>query len=508
MREVVRKLRAFEQIGPLPRYSTKHLGVSSNSMIVAFVRMSGETRPWGVAYGPPGSDPRLVSVADGRDRDDIAEMLTPFAESLLSHFRCEGFTFDPITKTNLPIESPPQLWVPGSSHLDMLHFISYGYWKRRKDDDLRSPLSAMSRLCVWIFSESKVQGQQMIVDTTKELTNCFVYPVDEHSTSNIANALAWHNAPGSYLYKLKSTQKHALKSVGITLDLEVEQGIEPELEKYRASVKAGSPEEGLANSIKSRVEFELLRRWKLAEAGRSQIAQDSRPTNSGTASLLTDSLTRYFYDFQRLERQMSDPEHGPAFTPHPETENHGTAAASRYFRLNAASAKYLPSLIHEDPELFRESLAKGQALEGTVFQVKVESVGQASEIYWILRATLSDEFRIRAGEYLSLLGSPGHYVSVEELEFLDFDVAQLTLKFLGRKTLRTSAPISETPRSEKWLMQNVVFVPRDSSDLDTRASFKVWKTREAPGAWLTHSGPTFSPVPGVVDDVSQLESRQ
>ena len=235
------------------------------------------------------------------------------------------------------------------------------------------------------------------------------------------------------------------------------------------------------------------------------LARDIRPRNSGVPELVKDSLIRYFYDFQRLERQMSDLEYGPAYTPHPETEHHGTAAASRYFRLSAAGAKYLPSLIHDDLELFREALAEGNAVEGKVSEVVLNGDGRSAEIYWKLRVFLSDEFRVRVGEYLSFRGSPGHYVSVEGLEFVDVDLAEITVKFLGKKTLTIPGPISEPPKSEAWIRQDVVFVPRDSSDLDSRASIKVWKTREGPGAWLTHSKSSSSPIPGVVEDAAQIE---
>ena len=94
---------------------------------------------------------------------------------------------------------------------------------------------------------------------------------------------------------------------------------------------------------------------------------------------------------------------------------------------------------------------------------------------------------------------------VEDLEFVDLEIAELTLKWAGRKTLFIESGITESPKSSKWEKQRVVFVPRDSSDLDARASSKVWKTKQGPGSWLTHSGATLSPVSSVVDDVTQLE---
>ena len=289
------------------------------------------------------------------------------------------------------------------------------------------------------------------------------------------------------------------------MNLEVEQGLESALNEYRKTVKEGRPDKAKSDLIARVLRKELLRRWEAAKEAMDLLASDSRPKNSGVPELVKDSLLRYFHDFQRLERQMSDPEYGPAYTPHPETEHHGTAAASRYFRLSAAEAKYLPSLIHDDLELFREALAEGRAVEGKVSEVAIDGDGKSADIYWKLRVFLSDEFRMRVGEYLSFRGSPGHYVSVEDLEFVDLDLAEITVKFLGKKTLTIPGPIAEPPKSEAWLHQDVVFVPRDSSDLDSRASTKVWKTRQGPGAWLTHSKSSLSPIPSVLDDAAQIE---
>lgn len=505
MREVVRRLRAFEKRSPLPRYSTAHVHISEEALIVAFVRMAGESRPWGVAYGPAGSEPKILSVPDGRDRDDISEMLIEFAEDLLTHMRAEGFSFKPVTKTDLPIDNPPQIWVPGPSHLEMLHFISYGFWQSRKTDDLRSPLGALARLCTFLFAESRVTGQQLVLDAAAQLSHSFVYPVDDQSVSNVHAALTWHTAEGSYTDRIKLSQMAGRASAGITMNLEVEQSLEVTLNEYRKSVQEGDPDNTKSDLIAQILRNELLSRWEAVRESMELLASDTRPQNSGVPELVKDSLTRYFYDFQRLERQMADPEYGPAYTPHPETEHHGTAAASRYFRLGAAEAKYLPRLIHDDLELYREALAEGNAIEGKVSEVVLDGDGRSAEIYWKLRVFLSDEFRVRVGEYLSFRGSPGHYVSVEDLEFVDLDLAEITVRFLGKKTLTIPGPVSEPPRSQAWVLQDVVFVPRDSSDLDSRASSKVWKTRQGPGAWLTHSKSSLSAIPSILDDAAQIE---
>src|SRR5689334_20045596 len=109
---VARKLRAWEAGEPVPRYDTIHhsLASSEQTLIVAFVRMAGESRPWGIAWGTVGADPTIRSVPDGRVRDDVAEVVAAFAEVLLEHLRVHNWTFDPAPQKPEPGELR-QVWL-------------------------------------------------------------------------------------------------------------------------------------------------------------------------------------------------------------------------------------------------------------------------------------------------------------------------------------------------------------------------------------------------------------
>src|ERR1051325_1087713 len=85
--EVVRRLRAFQKGKPLR--SGEKLRVPrldpSQILILAFVKMGGESAPWGIAYGRPGKTPKLLAVAEPRTRDAVAEMMLEFLPALLTH---------------------------------------------------------------------------------------------------------------------------------------------------------------------------------------------------------------------------------------------------------------------------------------------------------------------------------------------------------------------------------------------------------------------------------------
>lgn len=495
-RQVIRKLRAFEAGRAIAKFSTIHTYLADAPAFLAFVRMSGETRPWGIAFGTEATGPKLYSVVDGRNFSAIQKIIEDFAIDLVEFFRVENFTFDPITKENLLLDSPPQIWVPNSSHVDMLHFINYMFWKSRAEDGMQEYRATLARLSGWLFRESKFPGSQLVIDSAKVLRENYVFPVDDMSISNPSSALEWLKPNGTISSHLEDARKYAQDAAGITLEPEVEV-------RLQALLKDSEKNEFDINLI---INSELERRWSVAVQVNKALMADKREMNSGTKSLLSDSLTRFVFGFQGQERQRADENAGPPFTPHPETDNHGSAAAASYFDLQAAESKLLPALIHDDEELLKDALFSGHAIAGNVVEVKtVPSGPRSKEIFWVLRVQARDDFRIREGESLAPMGDPGHSVKVVSLEFFDETQIDLTLHWKNRKTMPLGKNQLFTPGSDEWLTEKIYFVPQDSSEFDKQARSKVWSAREGRGAWLTHGQSTLSPDAAVLDDVKQIE---
>src|SRR5438445_295314 len=147
-RDAVRGLRAHQAGRPLPRGEriSFRIADAKDVLVVAFLRVGGESRPWGIAYGHPGGSPILVTVPEGRDRDFVSEMAAGFAPRLLSHMRSPAV-----------LESPPigwqdlapirQIWLPNPSHLDMLHHLAYAYTFTTAGGPLPEFLNALGRTC-------------------------------------------------------------------------------------------------------------------------------------------------------------------------------------------------------------------------------------------------------------------------------------------------------------------------------------------------------------------------
>lgn len=517
IREVVRRLRAFESATPLPRYETLHINRSPEALLVAFVRMGGETRPWAIAWGKAGQEPKVSSVRDPRNREDVESMVEDFAEDILAHFRVEGFSFDPILEEHVSSDRPeplaltaPQLWLPGPSHLDMIHYLSYAYWRVRAEDDRATATHALSRFFGWLFRENSSKGQQTLVDASRAIRDAYVFPTDDFSLTHLGSQHVWLNSKGTYQKKLLASRESSKSLLGITLDPQIERDLQDLLAAEVRSAKSDRAEDSSSKRVAEMLKPEIIRRWKSLESSFQTLVEDERRLNAGVEELVRDSMQRFYWDFQRHERKLSDAERGPAFTPHPETDHHGSTAASAYYLREAADSKFLPTLVHDDKELLNESLADGYSIQGKVTDVIVESVGRGVEITWLVRCPAADDFRMRAGEYLSPLGNKAQQVKTLSVDFVSVDsglneVVEIALLWGNGKTQPVGGSDAATPESSSWRGQTVTFVPYDNSSFDKKASQAVWKSRQGSGSWLTHSKAQRFPDEKVVDDVIQIE---
>ena len=144
---MIRKLQAWDAGRPLPRYDTIHHAIAPppQTLIVAFVRMAGESRPWGIAWGTVGSDPVVRSVPDGRVRDDVSELAAEFAEHVLAHLRVHNWTFDPAPQSP-GADELRQVWLPNGQHVAMFHQLAYAYSQTKFGEADVDILNALGRL--------------------------------------------------------------------------------------------------------------------------------------------------------------------------------------------------------------------------------------------------------------------------------------------------------------------------------------------------------------------------
>lgn len=512
-REITKKLRAWEAGRPIPRYDTIHNAIVSerDALIVAFVRMAGESRPWGIAWGTAADGPRIQSVPDGRVRDDVSALCADFGEDLLDHMRVENWTYDP-ARGDEDATRLRQVWLPSAQHTEMLHQLSYTYSQTRFGGPNQDILRALGRLAGWMFRETARKGSQHVVGASRALGDAYVFPAQDLRAAHLGYQLAWLETHGDRDARSRAAGEAELLSISPTLDPDLDrQALGDLVDEWQAARREGKGDRHAASRIADTLEPELRRRWDLTYRAYRILADNDRPVNPGVVGLIKEAQKEFYGQHQRIELRLSDPALGPAYVAHPETDFHGSSAASRYLTYEAADEAFIGQLIHADPELFEEARDTGDAVRGGVVSVTDLGSGRTTRPVWVLRLDPGVTHRLRENAKLAPYGSPGHEVVVLGLDVRE-DALDVTLEWTKLKTRPLSAGVGAKPDAPIWVGQEVAFVTSDAADLTRRRSFRVWSAAKGPGAWLTHGKfPAQVEILGddgasdlLVDDVRQI----
>lgn len=514
VRTVADKLRAWDAGQPQPRYATIHHAIvpEDQAMLVAFVRMAGESRPWGIAWGTVGSAPVIASVPDGRVRDDVAQICASFAEDLLAHLRVHNWTFDPVDQAADP-DTLRQVWLPNGQHVTMLHYLSYTYSQTKFGGANQDILRALGRLAGWMFRDMSRRGHQHVIDTSSALSDAYVFPAQDARTAHLGYQLGWLTSDGDRAARLDGATQAEGQTISPTLDPALERtDLSDLVEKWNELRREEGDLDSEADAIAAILRAELDRRWHLTEQAYQLLRGDERPVNPGVDGLIREAHNEFWFQHQRIELRLNDPTQGPAFVAHPETDFHGSAAASRYLIYSAADEAYISQLIHDDAVLFHEAIDNGKALRGRVVGVVDIGSGRSTIPVWEVQLDPGVLHRVRENGRLVPYGSRGHEATVIEIRATP-DETVLRLEWTTRKTMELGCGIGAKPVDAAWLGEDVAFVVSDAADLTKRRSNRVWKAKDGPGAWLTHGA---APVPVtieaddggtdlLVDDITQIE---
>src|SRR5258705_3279365 len=274
--DVVRRLRALSKGRRLPNGETlrvQKLGASvpvADTLIVAFVRMGGESTHWGLAFGHPGKTPEILTVPEPRNRDAVADMMATFAPVLLEHLYHPRHSSDGQTDAKgHPLFTLRQIWVPNPAHVEMLHFIAYSYNRTKFGSTTRVELlQALSRACGWLFREAQRPGQMITMVATQVLSEAYTYPSDNIRQGHLGFLLAWLNTKGSRDARMAAAEAAERQSISTSLDPPFERDeLAPDVEAYNEARKDDDRPrlERSERRIRKMLTDELLRRWTLTE---------------------------------------------------------------------------------------------------------------------------------------------------------------------------------------------------------------------------------------------------
>jgi len=517
--EAIKRLQAWHAGRPLPAYKTRHFAVAKDEdlLIVAFVRMGGESAPWGIAWGHPGEKPEVRTVPEARNREAVAEMVSKFAPVLLKHY------WSPLThdwkgaterNTDLPLR---QVWMPNGSHIDMLHFLAYSYSFTKFGDATRyNTLNALGRLAGWLFREHDRPGQMTGIAATDALRATYNFPAEDVRQAHIGYLLAWLETSGRRDKRLQAAQEAEEHSISMTLDPAIERDVlEPLVEKWNDHRLGSRVREAAKADIAATIEKELNERFTLVDRTIQHLRTHGPRENRGVVNLAKASLEEHWFQYLRLELRRDDPLDGNDFTPSPETDRNPAAAASRYFVQQASEEFCIAALIHDDEDLQRQALMQGDGIQGTCVAVRDEGEGTRSmKAVWTVHAEEVAPLRVREGDTLCAVGTPERHLQLLSIERRKGDVLEIELSVVSKKRAypdgrgRTQAAAN----SKAFVGEDLTLVPVSMDEISRRKSKKIWNG-QVPGAWITHAksdapeGSVSKKTPGDKDNLFEKLGR-
>ena len=488
--EVVRRLRAYEKGRALPRGETLRVRrlPAGSILVLAFVRMGGESAPWGIAFGRPDRTPEVLTVPEPRNRDDVAAMVVTLAPTLLAHLHHPQHSpYGPDPDVAVP---PFQVWLPNDAHVDMLHHLSYAYTFARFGDPSRvARLQAVGRACGWLFREAHRPGQTVVMSAARQLTESYTFPAETTRQGHTGFLLGWLEGGGRDARAAAAAEAEQL-SVSISLDPAFERDeLAPYVELLDEARKSNdsAQKDRAARRIRKLLSEELTRRFDLAVAALGVLRKDRRRENLGLALLEQQSMAEHRLQYRRLERKKDDADDGPAFVPSPETDRHPSAAASRYYVHEASQDLRDTLLVHDDRELQAELVATGQAIAGTIIDVWDEGERRKTCPVWVVESTAELPLRLREDSELCVVGLRDRRVRIRSIEKTPALRYRFELEVVGLPTVPRGNDGSVLPANDpRHKRRKVVLVKPSMDQIARRKSGMIWN-RDVPGAWLTHS---------------------
>lgn len=493
--EAIKRLQAWHAGRPLPAYSTRHFAIAENDelLIVAFVRMGGESAPWGIVWGHPGAPPRVITVPEARNRDGVAGMVATFAESLLEHFLSplthdwEGWT---TRDRSLQLR---QLWMPNASHIDMLHFLAYSYTFTKFGTAERfALLNALGRLAGWLFREHDRPGQMAVMAATDALRGTYIFPAEDIRQAHLGYLLAWLDTNGTREKRLLAAQTAEEHSISISIDPAVERDeLDPLVAQWNDKTLSSRAQNSAKANIDEILGRELRARFALVERSISHLRSKGPRENAGVVRLSEATMEEHWYQYLRMEIRYNDSQDGVAFTPSPETDRNPAAAASRYLVQQASEEFHLSALIHDDEELQQVSLLSGDGIRGVCVDVQDVGTGRAIRAVWTIDVPEIAPLRIREGSKLCRVGVPKRALQVQSVTRKNGDTVRVELLVAGALKAFVDDRGVQHPicNSRAYVGEEMTLVPVSMDQISRLKNGKIWGAA-GPGSWLTHAKPT------------------
>jgi hypothetical protein len=325
-------------------------------MVIAFLRMAGESLPWAIGWKIADGPARILSVPEPRNRDLVSSMVAEFGDALISHL---GIDSIPTDEEPMPDERLPQVWIGGLTDLDMLHLIALRFVRaRRGDDALLSRLNFCGRCCHELFDCATNPHRANCVVASQALRTVLVFPTEPIRTTHLGYLLAMI-PDGTLQERLTRAEIAETVAVSTSLAPDIERGLEPLVTAWNkgSDAERASAQEALHEILAG----ELTRRLNCVEEAIQVLGTLNLPVNPSALWLRTRSI-HALSRFREYNRGVVDGK-SPCS---PETDHDPLVAARRFLQRDADEQEAAGDLLHHDSMALSDAVRAGTAIRGDV----------------------------------------------------------------------------------------------------------------------------------------------
>jgi len=507
-RALVRRLRAWSVGGPVARGETIHTAIApeENRLLVAFVRMGGESRPWAVMWKKGSKRPQFRFAADGRNRQLVDTMLLDLAEDLTSTLWHPGHwdPYDPEDTDALTLDNLPQVWLPNSSHIDMLHLLAYAYARRKGNSDEDETLSLLGRTALRLFLESRRAGQQLVVNASNAVRSAYDFPCEDFRQAHLGLLLAWLDERGDRDagYAAARAAERSPVSTSLLPDIERKQ-LAPLVETYNDASKSGDTRTARSaeRSIGVILREDLERRLDLVERSIEALESDDRDPNPGLSVLIRDTMKTHYYEYVRPEANALESGRRP-WVPSPESDFEPRSAIRRFFTLDASADLTRSTLIHYDRELEAEAINAGSAFRGTIVKVEVDRSLKPARTVWHIEDPSPGPLSLRQWDKVCVVGRPDRVAIIREISPTRTNglVLEVQIENGIREKSGLPWPHRMVDKDPSWLGLSVTVTTTSFHSLTERKRQMLGYEYDGKGSWILDVGPLKRAVRNDADD--------
>ncbi|MDF6042631.1 hypothetical protein LRD69_10750 [Streptomyces sp. JH14] len=212
------RLEAVESGRAQPLATVRHRRLSDRPLVLVPLTTAGEAgAPLGALVGTDRDAPRLLTVAQPRDRDLRFAFLADLAEAVLPHIEsyadvvepAERNETDPETGKKVKVEvelcaDAPQLIVPSRAGIDFVRLLGRSMrFRRTAEDDPDTPYPAPARVPLlgrWLThygERARVPGSSLLLAMTDLLNRHWATGQSSLEDQHLGALLAWIDPPKS-----------------------------------------------------------------------------------------------------------------------------------------------------------------------------------------------------------------------------------------------------------------------------------------------------------------------